>query len=59
MRTAELIAERRTATLPPETTVRTGHGDGTSIGDESPHLEEWIAQGRRRIESGGWNDQSR
>ena len=32
-------------TLPPETTVRTGHGDSTSIGVEAPHLEEWIARG--------------
>nr|WP_206038006.1 MBL fold metallo-hydrolase [Rhodococcus sp. HNM0569] len=31
--------------LPPETIVHTGHGDGTTIGDESPHLEEWIARG--------------
>ncbi|OZD59589.1 Zn-dependent hydrolase, partial [Rhodococcus sp. 06-1477-1B] len=31
--------------LPAETRVNTGHGDGTSIGDESPHLEEWIARG--------------
>ena len=31
--------------LPPSTTVRTGHGDGTTIGTESPHLEEWIARG--------------
>ena len=31
--------------LPPETTVRTGHGDGTTIGTEAPHLEEWIARG--------------
>ena len=31
--------------LPPETTVRTGHGDSTQIGAESPHLEEWIARG--------------
>lgn len=35
----------RLLTLPPETTVRTGHGDGTSIGGEAPHLEEWIARG--------------
>ncbi|MBB3038311.1 glyoxylase-like metal-dependent hydrolase (beta-lactamase superfamily II) [Hoyosella altamirensis] len=28
--------------LPPETVVNTGHGDGTTIGKESPHLEEWI-----------------
>ncbi|SHL18183.1 Glyoxylase, beta-lactamase superfamily II [Pseudonocardia thermophila] len=32
-------------TLPGETTVRTGHGDSTSIGAEAPHLEEWIARG--------------
>ena len=32
-------------TLPPDTTVCTGHGDGTSIGAEAPHLEEWIARG--------------
>ncbi|MFW0873656.1 MBL fold metallo-hydrolase [Rhodococcoides corynebacterioides] len=35
----------RLFSLPPETTVRTGHGDGTTIGTESPHLEEWIARG--------------
>jgi glyoxylase-like metal-dependent hydrolase (beta-lactamase superfamily II) len=32
-------------TLPGDTEVCTGHGDGTSIGAESPHLEEWIARG--------------
>ncbi len=32
-------------TLPGETTVRTGHGDSTSVGAELPHLEEWIARG--------------
>ena len=32
-------------TLPGDTQVRTGHGDSTKIGDESPHLEEWIAKG--------------
>ncbi len=32
-------------TLDPETTVHTGHGDGTTVGSESPHLEEWIARG--------------
>lgn len=31
--------------LPSETRVRTGHGDGTTIGSEAPHLEEWIARG--------------
>jgi len=25
--------------------VHTGHGDDTTIGDEAPHLEEWIARG--------------
>ena len=32
-------------TLPESTKVLTGHGDSTSIGDEAPHLEEWIARG--------------
>jgi glyoxylase-like metal-dependent hydrolase (beta-lactamase superfamily II) len=32
-------------TLPGDTTVRTGHGDATSIGAEAPHLEEWISRG--------------
>lgn len=32
-------------TLPPETVVHTGHGDDTRIGDEAPHLDEWIARG--------------
>jgi glyoxylase-like metal-dependent hydrolase (beta-lactamase superfamily II) len=32
-------------TLPGATTVRTGHGDATSISDEAPHLEEWITRG--------------
>jgi glyoxylase-like metal-dependent hydrolase (beta-lactamase superfamily II) len=31
--------------LPPDTTVHTGHGDSTTIGDEAPHLDEWIARG--------------
>ncbi|GAA4624791.1 MBL fold metallo-hydrolase [Actinoallomurus vinaceus] len=35
----------RLLTLPPETVVHTGHGDDTTIGAESPHLEEWIARG--------------
>lgn len=40
----ESIRERLLS-LPPETVVRTGHGDPTTIGDEAPHLEEWIARG--------------
>ncbi|MFF3955724.1 MBL fold metallo-hydrolase [Streptomyces sp. NPDC001890] len=35
----------RLLTLPPETTVRTGHGDSTTIGAEAPQLDEWIARG--------------
>ncbi|KNC18933.1 Zn-dependent hydrolase [Arthrobacter sp. RIT-PI-e] len=35
----------RLLTLPPETVARTGHGDSTTIGDEAPPLEEWIARG--------------
>ncbi|NIL92548.1 Hydroxyacylglutathione hydrolase [Rhodococcus fascians] len=31
--------------LPEDTTVLTGHGVGTTIGTESPHLAEWIARG--------------
>lgn len=31
--------------LPAETTVLTGHGDSTSIGQEAPHLQEWIERG--------------
>ncbi len=32
-------------TLPGDTVVRTGHGDPTTIGEELPHLEEWITRG--------------
>ena len=35
----------RILTLPAETLVHTGHGDGTKVGDEAPHLEEWIKRG--------------
>ncbi len=35
----------RLLTLPPETRVLTGHGDETTVGDEAPHLDEWIARG--------------
>ncbi|MET8269551.1 MBL fold metallo-hydrolase [Streptomyces sp. NPDC005134] len=40
----ESIRDRLLA-LPAETTVRTGHGDSTTIGSEAPHLDEWIARG--------------
>jgi hypothetical protein len=33
-------------TLPPETVVRPGHGETTSIGAEAPHLQAWIDRGR-------------
>jgi glyoxylase-like metal-dependent hydrolase (beta-lactamase superfamily II) len=35
----------RLLTLPPATTVHTGHGESTTIGAEAPHLDEWIARG--------------
>ncbi|MET9363779.1 MBL fold metallo-hydrolase [Streptomyces sp. NPDC006632] len=35
----------RVLTLPPETIVRTGHGDTTTIGAEGPSLGEWVARG--------------
>ncbi|MEV7232761.1 MBL fold metallo-hydrolase [Streptomyces sp. NPDC051020] len=35
----------RLLALPADTTVRTGHGDSTTIGAEAPHLDEWIARG--------------
>ncbi len=31
--------------MPPETVVHTGHGDSTSIGAESPHIDEWVRRG--------------
>ncbi|HEY0487526.1 MAG TPA: MBL fold metallo-hydrolase [Mycobacteriales bacterium] len=31
--------------LPPETVVHPGHGDDTTIGDEAPHLQEWLDRG--------------
>ena len=40
----ESIRERLLG-LPPDTVVRTGHGDSTTIGAEAPHLKEWIARG--------------
>ena len=38
------IRERLFA-LPPETRVLTGHGGSTTIGDEAPHLQEWVDRG--------------
>ncbi|MBM6401495.1 MBL fold metallo-hydrolase [Phycicoccus sp. MQZ13P-5] len=35
----------RLLTLPSATVVLTGHGDPTSIGDEAPHLQEWLDRG--------------
>ncbi|MCM2423946.1 MBL fold metallo-hydrolase [Streptomyces sp. RKAG293] len=35
----------RLLTLPPGTVVRTGHGDGTTVGAEAPQLDEWIKRG--------------
>ena len=36
---------QRLLTLPEETTVYTGHGDTTTIGDEKPHLQDWVKRG--------------
>lgn len=35
----------RLLTLPEDTVVHTGHGDSTTIGEEAPHLQEWLARG--------------
>ncbi|MFG2965453.1 MBL fold metallo-hydrolase [Streptomyces sp. NPDC048288] len=35
----------RLLTLPGDTVVYTGHGDGTTVGAEAPHLQEWIDRG--------------
>ncbi|WP_214368646.1 MBL fold metallo-hydrolase [Pseudonocardia sp. H11422] len=37
--------EERVLTLPADTRVLPGHGDETTIGDEAPHLADWIAVG--------------
>lgn len=31
--------------LPPDTVVHTGHGATTTIGDEAPHLDDWLRRG--------------
>jgi glyoxylase-like metal-dependent hydrolase (beta-lactamase superfamily II) len=43
--TINVSIRERLLTLPPETAVHTGHGDGTSIGAEAPALDEWIKRG--------------
>lgn len=35
----------RLLTLPAPTVVHTGHGADTTIGDEAPHLDDWIVRG--------------
>ncbi len=37
--------DHRLFTLPPDTIVLPGHGDDTTIGNERPHLQEWIDRG--------------
>jgi glyoxylase-like metal-dependent hydrolase (beta-lactamase superfamily II) len=37
--------EDRLFTLPADTIVLPGHGDKTTIGNERPHLQEWVARG--------------
>jgi glyoxylase-like metal-dependent hydrolase (beta-lactamase superfamily II) len=39
------IEERLFAKLPEDTIVMPGHGDDTTIGNERPHLQEWIDRG--------------
>ena len=39
------IEDRIFSKLPADTIVLPGHGDQTTIGEESPHLEEWIDRG--------------
>ena len=39
------IEDRIFATIPADTIVMPGHGDDTTIGNESPHLQEWIDRG--------------
>ena len=39
------IEDRIFSKLPSDTIVLPGHGDQTTIGEESPHLQEWIDRG--------------
>jgi glyoxylase-like metal-dependent hydrolase (beta-lactamase superfamily II) len=41
----ESIDRRLFATLDPGTIVMPGHGDDTTIGNERPHLQEWVDRG--------------
>ena len=31
--------------MPPDTVVHTGHGESTTIGAESPHVDDWVRRG--------------
>jgi glyoxylase-like metal-dependent hydrolase (beta-lactamase superfamily II) len=39
------IDERLFSRFPADTIVLPGHGNDTTIGQESPHLQEWIDRG--------------
>jgi len=39
------IEDRIFSPLSADTLVLPGHGDGTTVGDESPHLQEWVDRG--------------
>jgi glyoxylase-like metal-dependent hydrolase (beta-lactamase superfamily II) len=39
------IEDRLFAALPADTIVMPGHGADTTVGDERPHLQEWIDRG--------------
>jgi glyoxylase-like metal-dependent hydrolase (beta-lactamase superfamily II) len=39
------LEDRIFSKIPEDTIVMPGHGDDTKIGDESPHLQEWIDRG--------------
>jgi len=41
----ESIDRRLFAPLPADTIVMPGHGDDTTIGNEVPHLQEWVDRG--------------
>jgi glyoxylase-like metal-dependent hydrolase (beta-lactamase superfamily II) len=37
--------DRKLFTMPADTLVLPGHGDDTTVGNERPHLDEWIERG--------------